>query len=43
MHCWLRVISLPAALCRSVALPGNHHFNGDSARLAGQILDFRGV
>jgi type IV secretory pathway VirJ component len=33
----------PPALGRHVALPGGHHFNDDSATLARQILDFRGL
>lgn len=34
--------TLPKGLARSVELPGGHHFDGDSATLAGKIVGFTG-
>ncbi|MEO8224753.1 MAG: AcvB/VirJ family lysyl-phosphatidylglycerol hydrolase [Gammaproteobacteria bacterium] len=35
--------TLPTGLARSVELPGGHHFDGDSATLAREILGFSGL
>jgi len=35
--------ALPKGLARSVELPGGHHFDGDSATLAREILGFTGL